>query len=87
MPQTVPLSFRVSPEKAKKIERLSKATDRPKSWLLEQALEAYLEAQAWQVEHIEASLDDLMAGKGVPHERVAGWLAGWGTDDEGEPPR
>ena len=87
MPQTVPLSFRVSPEKAKKIERLSKATDRPKSWLPEQALEAYLEVHAWQVERIETSLDDLKTGKGVPHERVAGWLAGWGTDEEDEPPR
>lgn len=64
------LSFRVSKETAKRLDALAEATDRPRSWLLEQALESYLEVQAWQVEHIRQGLAELEAGQGIPHEEV-----------------
>ena len=87
MSETVALSFRTSPDKAERLEELARATDRPRSWILEQALEAYLDTQAWQVAHIEKSLARLKAGEGVPHEKVEAWLRSWGTDEELEPPR
>ncbi len=80
------MSFRASVESARKLDKLTKATKRPRSWLLQQALDSYLEDQSWQIEHIEQGLDELRAGAGVPHERVAGWLASWGGDDEGPAP-
>ena len=54
--------------------------------LIDQALDAYLETQAWQVAHIEQGLADADAGRVVPHERVRDWLESWGREDEGEPP-
>ncbi len=86
MPRSVPLSLRISADKARRIEALAKATDRPKSWLLEQALDAYLEAQAWQVARIEGGLAEVRRGEAVAHDAVAERLAGWGGDREGEPP-
>ncbi len=86
MPRSVPLSLRISADKARRIEALAKATDRPKSWLLEQALDAYLESQAWQVARIERGLAEVRRGESVAHDAVAEWLAGWGGDREGEPP-
>ena len=80
------LSFRVSAEKTRAIDKLAKATDRPRSWHLEQALDAYLEAQAWQIERIHEGLRELREGKSVAHEDVAAWLSGWGSADEGEAP-
>ncbi len=80
------LSFRVDPKKARAIDDLAKATDRPRSWHLEQALDAYLEVQAWQVKHVQEGLTELQAGKSVAHEDVAAWLSLWGTSDEGRPP-
>ncbi len=80
------LSFRTSPEKVKRLDRLSRATDRARSWLLEQALDAYLDAQSWQVAHIEKGLKELRHGEGIPHEDVSAWLATWGTDQEPDPP-
>jgi predicted transcriptional regulator len=80
------LSFRVSPKKARAIDNLANATDRPRSWHLEQALDAYLEAQAWEVQHVQEGLSELKAGKSVAHEDVADWLSRWGTSDEGRPP-
>jgi predicted transcriptional regulator len=87
MTDTVALSFRITKDKARKVEALAKATERQKSWLLEQALDAYLEAQAWQVARVERGLRELEAGKSVAHDRVAKWLAGWGGRREGRAPR
>ena len=87
MTRTVPLSLRISEKKAREIETLAKATDRSKSWLLEQALDAYLETQSWQVARIERGLAELERGEGRPHEEVAEWLSGWGREGEGKPPR
>ncbi len=80
------ISFRIDRDKVTRLERLAAATDRSRSWHLEQALDAYLETQAWQVAHIEQGLADAEAGRVVPHERVRDWLKSWGGEDEGEPP-
>ena len=77
MAGTTSLSFRVSEETAERLDALAEATDRPRSWLLEQALESYLEVQAWQVEHIRQGLADLEAGRTVPHEEVVEMLKSW----------
>lgn len=87
MGDTVSVSVRVSKAKARKIEQLAKTTARPKSWIVEQALDAYLDANAWQVARIERGLRELRAGKRINHERVARWLSGWGRQREGKPPR
>ncbi len=47
------------------------------------AIEAYIEANAWQVRQIREGLDEAVSGTpGVPHEEVMEWLASWGTDHE-----
>ena len=76
------LAFRVSPEKAKRLEELAAATDRPRSWLLEQALDQYLELQAWQVAQTEQAIAEMDAGWGIPHEEIKEWLLTWGKDSE-----
>ena len=85
MPPNESISFRVDPKKARAIDELAKATDRPRSWHLEQALDAYLEVQAWQVKRVQEGLAELQAGQSVAHEDVADWLTRWGTSDEGRP--
>ena len=86
MSETVTLGVRVKQSKADALEKLAEATDRPKSWLIEQALDQYLETQAWQVEHIRQGLAELDAGQGYEHTEIKAWLESWGTDDEHEPP-
>ena len=83
----VSLSFRVSKEKALAIDRLAEATDRSRSWVLEQALDAYFELQAWQVEHIGKGLEEARRGDTIPHDAVVAWLGTWGTDREAPPPK
>lgn len=80
------LSFRVAEDVATELETLAEATARPRSWLLEQALQQYLERQRWQIGHMQAGIRDLDAGNTVPHEDVTDWLGSWGTAREAEPP-
>jgi predicted transcriptional regulator len=87
MPESTSLSFRVSPEKADALEHLAKSMDRKRSWLLEQALDAYLAEQARQIADIQAGLADIEAGRTIGHEKVVAWLNSWGTDNELDPPR
>ena len=86
MGETVTLAFRVPPKKAAALEKLSQSTERPKAWLLEQALDEYLLEQAWQIEAIEKGIAHAEAGRMIPHERVREWLLSWGTEDELDPP-
>ncbi len=83
--QTTTLSFRVPTESAARLDALVDATDRPRSWLLEQALEQYLDIQMWQVGHIAEGLADLEAGRVVDHETVMADLENWAAEVEGEP--
>jgi predicted transcriptional regulator len=72
------LSFRVDTDKARRLDDLAMAMARPKSWLLEQALDAYLELQAWHVVHIGRGMQELDRGEGLPHAEIAAWLKTWG---------
>jgi predicted transcriptional regulator len=51
---------------------LAASLDRPKAWIIEQAIITYLEEQSWQVQVITEALDEYRAGAAtlVPHEQV-----------------
>lgn len=85
-PDSKAISFRVATEKLARLEELAATTDRSRSWHLDQALDAYLEVQAWQLKHIEKGIASIKEGRVVSHERVREWLESWGKDDEREPP-
>ena len=79
------VSFRIAHGKLRKLEGLATATGRPRSWHIEQAIDAYLETQAWQLARMEKGLNDIREGRVVPHEEVREWLLSWGWEDEREP--
>ena len=75
------ISFRIPADTLAALERLAETTGQPRSWHLEQALDAYLNVQAWQVEDIKKAIAELDAGKGIPHEEVKKMVLGWGKGD------
>jgi len=80
------LSLRVNDELSERLERLSHATDRSRSYLAQEALREYLVLHEWQVEGIKAALGQVEAGETLSHEDIAEWMNTWGTDNEKEPP-
>ena len=73
MADTVTLSFRVPAEKAERLDKLAKATERPRSWLLERAIDRYIDNEEWQVAHIKQGMAELDRGEGVPQEQIEAW--------------
>ncbi len=65
-------TVRLEDELANKLEALAEAMDRPRSWVIEQAIKSYVDEQSWQVEAIGEALEEYRSGKAelVPHEQV-----------------
>jgi predicted transcriptional regulator len=65
------VSVRLEPAKREALDRLAESLDRDRSYLINEAVDAYLEAHAWQVEEIEAGLKDAEEGNFASDEEVA----------------
>jgi predicted transcriptional regulator len=64
------VSFRLEAEKVAALDKLAKAQTRDRTFLLSQAVDAYLDVQRWQIEHIKEGLRQADAGMGADHEEV-----------------
>jgi predicted transcriptional regulator len=64
------VSFRLETEKVAALDKLAKAQTRDRTFLLNEAVDAYLEVQRWQIEHIQKGLRQADAGMGADHEEV-----------------
>jgi RHH-type transcriptional regulator, rel operon repressor / antitoxin RelB len=84
----VTLSVRISPKVRHQLDKLSDATGRTKSFLAAEAIESYIELQAWQVKAISKSVERANSKKAkfVDHNKVIDWLHSWGNKNEKESP-
>ena len=69
---TNPTSVRLDDSLLSQLEALARAMQRPKTWIIEEAIRRYVADQSWQVAAIQQELDAHHRGEGVvqPHERV-----------------
>lgn len=74
MPGEATLTIRLPREARERLEKLSEATARTKSWLAVRALEEYLETQLWQVEGIEEAIRAVDRGEVVPEAEMAAYF-------------
>lgn len=77
--KTVTLTVRVSPEVKERLEQLAKATERTQAFLAEQAIEEFLDAQAWQVRAIEEGLQAAERGQLASQQDVRDSFSKWGV--------
>ncbi len=83
---TTTLSVRIDPETKKRLDVLARRARRSKSFLASEAICAFVEAESWQLDEIEAGLRELDEGRGVPHKKVSTWLHSWGRKRERKAP-
>jgi predicted transcriptional regulator len=59
-----------------KLESLVQSTQRSKSWLAAEAIAAYVEREAWQIQAIEEVIQqaDLSETEWIDHADVSTWL-------------
>lgn len=64
------VSFRLGADKVAELDKLGKAQARDRSFLLNEAVDAYLDEQRRQLAHIKEGLRQADSGMGKPHEEV-----------------
>lgn len=84
---TTTLSVRIDTETKKRLEALARRARRSKSFLAAEAVAAFVEAESWQLDEIQAGLKGLDEGRGVAHKKVSTWLRSWGQKRERKAPR
>ena len=77
-----PVTVRISTATVEQLDQLATVTDRSRAWHVEQALDAYLDLQRWQLQHIRKGLEQLAHGEGIPQEDVEAYLETWGTPED-----
>jgi len=83
MARNAAVTTRVSAKTKSRLGALARATSRSEAFLAAEAIEAYIETNAWQVAEIRRGLAEAKAGTpGIPHEEVEAWVRSWGKRNE-----
>jgi len=64
------ISFRAHAEKIDALDSLAAAQDRPRSYLINEAIANYIELHAYQDALVRKGLEDMRKGRVVSHEEV-----------------
>lgn len=65
-------SVRISPEKQRQLDALAQVLDRSRTWVVCDAINQYLDVQAWQIEQIRHGVEEAERGELFPHEDASG---------------
>ena len=82
MAKTAPASVRLEQALNDKVTAIAAALDRPRSWVIEQAVKDFVAVQEWQLAAIDEGIRAADAGQVVPHDDVAAWVQSWGHPTE-----
>jgi RHH-type rel operon transcriptional repressor/antitoxin RelB len=69
------ISFRLETDKKEKLDAIAVALDRDRSYLLNEAIDAYLEVHQWQIRHIQKGIRQADAGEFASEAQVAAAFA------------
>jgi predicted transcriptional regulator len=64
------ISFRADADKIDALDSLASAQDRPRSYLINEAISNYLELHAYQDALVRKGLDEMRKGRLVSHEEI-----------------
>ena len=82
MNKSMPVSVRLQPELNDQVAAIASALDRPKSWVIEQAVIDYVGVQTWHLAAIDEGIKAADEGRVVAHEDVAAWVRSWDSPNE-----
>ena len=76
------ISAKLEPSVAKKLDLLAKATARSRSFLVAEAIESYVEDQAWQIEAIQEGIKEADRGNFATDKEVKKTFKIWGVNED-----
>ena len=71
------VSFRLDTDKLSALDTLAGALDRDRTFLLTEAVTAYLDVQQWHIQQIKAGIRQADAGELIDHSQVKKLAARW----------
>ncbi len=70
MPEKDTFSVRLEPDKREKLDSLAASMDRPRSYLVAQAIDQFLDYHEWKLEQVEEGRAAADRGELVSHEEL-----------------
>jgi predicted transcriptional regulator len=77
MAETNILTLRLDSKLKKKLDKLAKATDRSRSFLVSEAIREYVALNEWQIEEIKKGLREADAGDFATDEEMEQTIGKW----------
>jgi RHH-type rel operon transcriptional repressor/antitoxin RelB len=71
------LTVRVSAELQDRLDAIAEAVERPRSWIVNRALEAFVESESWQIAEIKRGLAEADAGDFANDAEVTAIFEKW----------
>ena len=63
-------TVRIPPEKQRQLDALAQVLDRSRNWVVCDAIDQYLDVQAWQMAQIQHGVEEADRGDLVSHDEV-----------------
>lgn len=67
-------TVRFDPETRAQLDKMSEQIDRPRAWIIKEAVAQYLEREAWYLAEVQRGIDDMEAGREISHEEMGARL-------------
>lgn len=77
MPTTI--SFRTQESKRDELDQIADSLDRDRTWVLNEAIDRYLDLHRWQLERVKKSIATVKGGRTLTTVEVRARLAGRGS--------
>jgi predicted transcriptional regulator len=67
-------TVRFDPETRELLDKIAEQIDRPRAWIIKEAVAQYLEREIWYLAEVQKGIDDAGAGRVISHAEVAARL-------------
>jgi RHH-type transcriptional regulator, rel operon repressor / antitoxin RelB len=64
------MTVRIEPRTRRVLDKIAEALDRDRTYVVNEALESYIDVHRWQIDHIRQGLREADAGRFVPEAEV-----------------
>ena len=82
MSQSTTMTIRLEPELKSRLDKLSVATHRSKSFLAAEAVREFIELNEWQIDEIKAAVKEADTGDFASEQEIRTVFSKWGVDGD-----
>lgn len=71
-------TVRLDPETRARLDKIAERMDRPRAWVIKEAVTQYIERETWYLAEVQKGIDDMEAGREISHDEMGARLAAKG---------